>query len=347
MDAATARILDASLNRAAEGLRVVEDYTRFVLGDAHLSGLAKGLRHDLSQLGQTHLPGERRHAARDTPGDVGTRIDTESERRRGSAWEVCAASLKRVEQSLRSIEEYGKLVDPRLGAEAERLRYLTYTLEKAIDTGRVCSQRLAGVRLCVLIDGQQNEDAFLGLARSLVDAGVGMLQLRDKSLADRDLARHARALVELTRGSGTLAVINDRADIAAASGADGVHLGQDDLSVSDARRSVGLDALVGVSTHNLDDARRAVRDGASYLGAGPTFVSRTKQFDEFAGLDYLRAVSAEVSLPTFAIGGVDAENLPQVLDAGATRIAVASAVTAAADPGAAARELIAGLAAGN
>ena len=111
--------------------------------------------------------------------------------------------------------------------------------------------------------------------------------------------------------------------------ADGVHFGQEDLSVKDARAIVGTRMLIGVSTHNIDQARAAVLDGANYLGAGPTFPSQTKAFDDFAGLDYLREVAAEIRLPTFAIGGITADNLPEVLAAGITRVAVGAAVTEA------------------
>jgi thiamine-phosphate pyrophosphorylase len=134
--------------------------------------------------------------------------------------------------------------------------------------------------------------------------------------------------------------VNDRADVAAIVGADGVHLGQEDLSVKDARAVVGTRTLVGVSTHNITQARAAVLDGANYLGAGPTFPSRTKAFDDFAGLEYLRQAAAEIQLPTFAIGGITAENLPEVIAAGLSRVAVGAAVTEAAEPGVAARKLL-------
>jgi thiamine-phosphate pyrophosphorylase len=134
-------------------------------------------------------------------------------------------------------------------------------------------------------------------------------------------------------------MINDRADIAAAVDADGVHVGQEDLPVKELRTIVGTRMLIGVSTHNIEQARAAVLDGANYLGAGPTFSSQTKTFESFAGLDYLRAVSAEIRLPTFAIGGITATNLSEVLEAGVTRVAVGSAVTAAPEPASAAREL--------
>ena len=144
-----------------------------------------------------------------------------------------------------------------------------------------------------------------GSLRSLVEAGVGMIQLRDKQLDDRELVDRAR-LLAAARRAGTAercAIINDRADIAAAVDADGVHVGQEDLTVKDARAIVGTRMLIGVSTHNIEQARAAVLDGANYLGAGPTFASQTKSFDDFAGLDYLREVASEIRLPTFAIGG--------------------------------------------
>jgi thiamine-phosphate pyrophosphorylase len=277
--------------------------------------------------------------------------------------------LKRTEQSLRSLEEYGKLLSSGFAGRCESLRYRLYTLEKALDVGQSSRDRLQSVSLCVLIGGGPSPEAFEQLVKPLVDAGVGMLQLRDKELDDRELVQRARDLVALTRrqppvqpgvsttdncdntkppaepgadgAARTLAIINDRADIAALVGADGVHVGQEDLSVKDARTIVGPRALVGVSTHNLEQARAAVLDGANYLGAGPTFASRTKSFDNFAGLEYLKASASEITLPTFAIGGINAENLSQVLAAGITRVAVSAAVTAAPNPASAATEMLA------
>ncbi len=135
-------------------------------------------------------------------------------------------------------------------------------------------------------------------------------------------------------------MINDRADVAAVVDADGIHLGQEDLPVKEARTIVGTRMLIGVSTHNIQQARAAVLDGANYLGAGPTFPSQTKLFESFAGLDYLRSVAAEIGLPTFAIGGITAKNLPDVIATGISRVAVGSAVTDAGEPASAARELL-------
>jgi thiamine-phosphate pyrophosphorylase len=351
------RILDAAMNRAGEGLRVVEDYARFVCDDPFLTRQIKALRHDFAAATTTVAAADR-HAARDTDGDIGTTISNQREGERGDAWDVCAAGFKRAEQALRSLEEYGKLIDVSVGRQAESLRYRLYTLEKAFDVGRSSRDRLEGVRLCVLVDGRDSAAEFDQLISDLVQAGVDMIQLRDKQLDDRSLIDRARSLVSLTRrglspfaesaeqkgtvplcDTRTLCIINDRADIAAAVHADGVHLGQEDLTVKDARAIVGPRMLIGVSTHNIDQARAAVLDGANYLGAGPTFPSETKSFDAFAGVDYLRQVAAEIRLPSFAIGGITAQNLPDVLTTGINRVAVGAAVIQADNPSVAAREL--------
>ena len=154
------RVLDASLNRAGEGLRVVEDYVRFVLDDPFLTAQAESRFGTISRRSPPQFPADDRHAARDTLRDVGTEISNDGEAARGDAWDVCAASLKRTEQSLRSLEEYGKLVDASFARQAESLRYRLYTLEKAIDVGRSSRDRLEGVRLCVLVDGRESLAEF-------------------------------------------------------------------------------------------------------------------------------------------------------------------------------------------
>jgi thiamine-phosphate pyrophosphorylase len=369
------RILDASLNRATEGLRVVEDYVRFALDDPFLTGETKSLRHDLAAAAAA-FPSLDRHAARDTVRDVGTGLTTPAEHARSDMWAVCLASLKRTEQSLRSLEEYAKLTDPAFAQSMESLRYRLYTFEKAIDVGRSSRERLENVRLCVLVDGCASIGEFERLVAALVEAGVCMIQLRDKRLDDRELLSRARLLISLTRASDrtrrqppaapgvsaaldrntlqppaepradlrapqfTVAIINDRADIAVAADADGVHVGQEDLPVKEVRTIVGMRMLIGVSTHSIEQARAAVLDGANYLGAGPTFASQTKSFEAFAGLDFLRSVSAEIRLPTFAIGGITAVNLPDVLATGISRVAVGSAITGTVEPASAARELL-------
>jgi thiamine-phosphate pyrophosphorylase len=333
------RILDANANRASEGLRVAEEYARFVLDDPHLTRLLKELRHDLAAV-LKQIPPEWRTAARATRDDVGTQIATPAESRRADPAGVAAAGFQRVEQSLRALEEYGKIVAPFAAAEFEQLRYRTYTLEKAALATARALERLAGARLYVLIDGGKDLDELTRRCEALVSAGVHVLQLRDKRLDDRTLLERARALRKIAAGSETLFIMNDRADLAYLAQADGVHVGQEELPVKDARAIVGPKALVGVSAHSLEQARAAVLDGADYLGVGPTFPSATKEFATFPGLELLEAVSREIRLPAFAIGGVSLDNVPQVKEAGFTRIAVNAAVNGAADPAVAVREFL-------
>lgn len=351
------RILDASLNRAAEGLRVVEDYVRFALDDAHLTRLVKELRHDFAAVAGA-IPAADRHAARDTPHDVGTAVATLAESERPDAWAVCAASFERVKQSLRSLEEFGKVAKPQ-AAEFEGLRYRLYAIESAVGRTVDARERLDGLRLCVLVDSGESEKAFATMIEQLVAARVHAIQIREKRLSDRELVARARMLVAASRNgvvnpspspspqgrgmSATLVIINDRADVAAAVDADGVHLGQDDMTVKDARGIVGPRKLIGVSCHSIEQARDAVLAGANYLGVGPTFRSSTKQFDAYPGVALLRQVAAEIRLPAFAIGGITAANLPKVRAAGMDRVAVSSAVANASSPGDAVAELLSGL----
>ncbi len=169
--------------------------------------------------------------------------------------------------------------------------------------------------------------------------GVDIIQLREKGMNDSELLAKARRVRQITSKMSVLFIVNDRPEIARLAAADGVHLGQDDLPVREARRIIGADALIGVSTHSMDQLRRAVWDGADYLGVGPVFPSKTKSFDEFPGLEFVRQASAETSLPMFALGGISVQNLSQVLQTGASRVAVSSAICSADEPGSAALEI--------
>src|SRR5207302_8014701 len=147
-----------------------------------------------------------------------------------------------------------------------------------------------------------------------------------KNRDDRSLLAMARDVSKMVRSTGALFIVNDRPDIALLAQADGVHLGQDDVPVQEARRILGPDAIIGVSTHNMDQVCAALLEGASYLGVGPTFPSNTKGFDKFPDLDFVKKVAAATTLPAFALGGVTPANLAEVLAAGGTRVAASHAI---------------------
>jgi thiamine-phosphate pyrophosphorylase len=333
-----ARILDAGANRAREALRVIEDYCRFSLDDRFLSGQLKQLRHDLAEI-LAAFPLGLLLEARETLRDVGTALSTQSERKRLSLRAVVQANLKRLQEALRSLEEYGKLRSPHLGAALEKLRYRSYTLERAAVLGATARQRLADARLYVLVTGSLCRATLDWTIQEAAAGGAQIIQLREKELPDRELLDLARRVRQWTRKAGLLFIMNDRPDLARLAEADGVHLGQEELSVKDARRIVGPDVLIGVSTHNLEQVRQAVLDGASYIGVGPAFASDTKPFSDVAGLEFIRLAAAETSLPAFILGGVNLETLAAAIAAGARRVAVSQAICQADDPRSVAAEM--------
>jgi len=335
---ALVRVIDASANRAREALRVIEDFVRFVLDDAYLTEQCKSLRHGL-QAALTGFELSDRLAARETQGDVGTSIVVAEQVARTSTDEVLHANFSRLQEALRSLEEFSKIDNSVTASSLEQLRYRCYTLQRAVHATACNAARLADRCLYVLIDGRSSEAEFCQLASTLIAAGADILQLRDKRLDDRTLAARARTLVKLAEATGTIVIVNDRPDIAAVANAHGVHVGQEELTVKDARTVVGPRRLVGVSTHSIQQARQAVDDGADYLGVGPVFPSGTKQFDVFPGLDLVAAVAAEIRLPAFAIGGITGENISQVTSRGLRRVAVSGAVANAAAPGKAVQQL--------
>ena len=156
------------------------------------------------------------------------------------------------------------------------------------------------------------------IAEICVERGVRMLQLREKHLDDRAILAAAAEILEVTRGTETLFVMNDRADLAVLAGADAVHLGQGDVSLADARRIAGPDMKIGLSTHSLQQAHDAIAAGADYIGFGPVWATPTKEIpDATVGIELLRQVVGFSPVPVVAIGGIFPENLPQVLAAGA------------------------------
>jgi thiamine-phosphate pyrophosphorylase len=325
------RVLDASANRASEGLRVVEDYVRFVLDDPALTRRIKEARHRLG-MAIRGLDPERLIAARDTRGDVGTHIMTVTEQSRENPRAVLTANFKRTAEALRTLEEYGKLVDPWLAGRFEVLRYDVYTLEKLTLTAVRSYRALGEARLMVLVGGLPTLGDLTWIVGEALAGGADVIQLREKGLPDREWLRRAREVRILTAQARARLILNDRPDLARLAGADGVQLGQDDVSPRDARRIVGPSAVIGVSTHEPAQLDQAVLAGAGYLGVGPIFSSATKDFSDLAGLAFVRHAAEATTLPWFAIGGIDEENLDQVLDAGATRIAVSAAVVRADRP---------------
>lgn len=341
------RILDANLDRAREGLRVIEEWCRFGLNDKTLTDRCKSLRQT---LGQWHLPEFR--AARDTPGDLGTTLTHPREAVRDSVAQVLQANLCRVEESLRVLEEYGKVHSPEMGAVMKQLRYQVYTLDSQLmqqfqssqEPQRAMSQPSAATQLSPyqarLQKLQQAQlylvtspsDRLVETVEAALKGGLTLVQYRDKNTDDLIRFDNARRLKQLCQDYGALFIINDRVDLAIAVDADGVHLGQQDLPVDVARKLLGPERLLGRSTTNPEEFQRAMQEGVEYIGVGPVHETPTKAGKAAAGLDYVRYAAANSPIPWFAIGGIDQSNVDAVLEAGAQRVSVVRALMQAEQP---------------
>jgi thiamine-phosphate pyrophosphorylase len=324
------RVLDANFNRAVEGLRVVEEYARFVVSSPQCALQLKTLRHEISSICEPYV--DLWASQRDSQEDIGTNLSTAGEYQRNGFKAIIAANLGRVGQALRSIEEYAKAVCPEIAPLIESQRYLFYDVEKNVKRMYGVEQDLRNQSLYVLTSGCSSLEAFKIRVEALCAAGADLIQLREKNLSDSDLLQRARSAVEICANVPTLLIVNDRPDVALMSGADGVHLGQEEFRVQDVQKILPVKMLIGVSTHSLEQAIQAEKDGADYIGVGPTFASQTKCFTEFKGTELLEVVAQNLSIPAFAIGGIDLNNLSQVTAAGFNRVAVSNAVHSSESP---------------
>jgi thiamine-phosphate pyrophosphorylase len=351
MERAAYRIVDANFNRAREALRVMEEYARFALNCGALSGRAKKLRHELSAAIAT-LDAGSLLASRDTLGDVGVGLRVGGQLERTSLEDGFTAAAKRLTEALRALAETIQADSGKTAAAIERLRYEAYTLEKDVVLFAGPAEKFKRVRLYVLITSNLPADV-LSLASKCAAGGADCIQLRAKDIPDDRLFALAVEFVDICREMGALSIINDRVDIAAAAGADGVHLGQDDLPIEQVRRLQLTPLIVGKSTHSLKELERVARpqtDESAYLpvtlpnyvSLGPAFATPTKPKIDIAGLDYIRQgldCLAGTGVDHVAIGGITRDNIDRVISAGAQRIAVCAAVTSAPDPTEACRRL--------
>jgi thiamine-phosphate pyrophosphorylase len=336
MDSPSLRILDANANRAREAMRVLEDYARFSLNHEGLSQELKHLRHALADVLKPHLPEAILH--RDIQGDIGVDIKTASEARRETLTDVIIAAGKRLTEALRVLEEVLKTIDSSAASRAEKLRYSSYALEQKI--AQTLRPRLFHhVRLYVLITESICKRPWLEAAKLAIEGGADCLQLREKNLESGEFLHRARQLVHLCRQHNILCIINDRPDIAVLSGADGLHVGQQDLPATQVRKIIGPRLILGISTHTLDQARQAVLDGSDYIGIGPVFPSETKPRQILPGIPFARQIAQEIKIPAVAIAGITEGNVDEVLACGIKAVAVTAAVVGADDVKGAARRL--------
>ncbi len=209
----------------------------------------------------------------------------------------------------------------------------------SLDLGSERRARLAAARLYLVCGGERDASALPELLRCAAAGGVDIVQLREKQLADDELSAVANAARALCERLGVLLVINDRPTVALEVGADGIHVGQEDMPVAEVRELVGPEMLIGLSTHTPQEIDAVDAALVDYIGVGPVHETPTKLGRHAVGLELIRYARAHAPVPFFAIGGLDAGNLADALEAGAERVCVLRAIAAAEDPELAARAL--------
>ena len=336
------RLVDANLDRLGEGLRVLEDVSRFLLNDAVLSKRLKSLRHtlvkDLGPLERDLL------SARRVMEDVGAPTAKHAASRHQDLPALVVANSRRVQESLRVLEEFSRVSGTPLAGKAagfEKARFEVYDLEQQL-VGRLLRQdkaaRLKGLYLVLDTTALKGRDEVQVVAAA-IRGGVRMIQVRDKQQSKTVVLAVARKLRDLCAGKGVLFIVNDHLDIALAVNADGIHLGQDDLPPAEARRILPMGMLIGCSTHSMAEAVRAQANGADYVAVGSIYPTTSKERFKLVGLETLRRTRSRVSIPLIAIGGISHTNVQEVMRAGADGAAVISAVLGADDVEKAARRL--------
>jgi thiamine-phosphate pyrophosphorylase len=338
------RVIDANLNRTGEGLRVLEDIARLVLDDAALSQQLKLMRH---RLIPRDLPFNTKLVnARDAEVDVGASTLAPGQEKEKELPLLVVANSRRVQESLRTIEELAKTQDmsPKLDTEQFRkARFNLYTIERELLaklTRRYKAKHLSGLH--AIIDTQALKGrSHLEATRQVVQGGAKTIQLRDKFTAKGELLAIARQLKALCGEHNVLFIVNDHLDLALATDADGLHLGQTDLPIGVARRLLPIDKLLGCSTTTVDQAVAAEADGADYVAIGSIYPTPSKETAVIVGLERLRQVRQAVKLPIVAIGGITKDNAAEVVAAGADSVAIISAILGAESPETAARDIVA------
>jgi thiamine-phosphate pyrophosphorylase len=205
--------------------------------------------------------------------------------------------------------------------------------------GPLRRERLRTARLYLCCDARPHGEDPEPLLRAALNGGVDIVQLREKSLPQREIELAALTFRRLCDTYSALFVVNDDPGLARTCNADGVHVGQDDIPAAEARAALGPDAIIGLSTHSEEQIAAASGEPVDYISVGPIWETPTKEGRPAVGLDLIRHASASAPLPFFAIGGIDASNAPEVIDAGARRICVVRAIRDAEDPASAAEEL--------
>jgi thiamine-phosphate diphosphorylase len=299
------------------------------------------MRHDVEIK---DLPLKKRLLqARNTKGDIGMDIEVPAQQKDRDLPATAIANTRRVQQSLRVIEEMAKISG--IGLETKRFkkaRFDLYNIERELVSRLMRkdkAERICG--LYAIIDTDLLKGVSHGsTAAQLIEGGVGIIQLRDKNTPRNRLLPIALELKNLCVKHDILFIVNDHLDIALAADADGLHIGREDLPLADARRLLRIDKIIGCSATTVEQAIAFEAEGADYIAVSGIYPTTSKEAVEVVGLAMLRLIKSKVKLPVVAIGGINLDNIAETAAAGADSVAVISALLEAKSPGKTARQLI-------
>ncbi len=338
----TLRIIDANLNRVSEGLRLLEEIARLLLNDTALTQQLKTMRHEL--IRGDRLFNQQLLQSRNSEGDVGINVEVLGEEKEKELPMVLVANARRVQESLRTLEELAKVpgTTPKLDSEKfKQARFTLYTIEQQLLSKLLRQDKLKHISgLYVIIDTQSLKGrSHVEVASQAISGGATTIQLRDKVQSKKKLLPVAQQLRTLCTERNVLFIINDYLDVALGTDADGLHLGQEDLPIQVARKLLPLGKVLGCSATTVDQAMAAQSEGADYVAVGAIYPTPSKEREEVVGLERLRQIRQAISLPLVAIGGITKDNASEVIAAGADSVAVISAVLGAEFPEEASRQI--------
>ena len=321
------QIIDANLDRAREGLRVIEDWARFGLGEENFVNRIKNFRQI---LGKNHL--EIYKKSRNYSEDQCKGLTHIEQIKRKTPEQIISSNSARVQEALRVIEEFSRLHNNELSNIVSEIRYEVYTLEiellglsKRKKSGEIIKEN----DLYVITDQREN---LLEKIEEILIAGVKIIQHRFKKGTDKDHLKEAIKIKNLCKRHNSLFIINDRIDIALASDADGIHLGQDDLELKTARKLLGHSKIIGISANNETDISNALEDGCDYLGIGPVFETSTKKNKKPIGIEKIKILTKDLNIPWFAIGGITTNNISYLKSYGFKKVALVSQLMNSENP---------------
>ena len=316
-DLRIAQIIDANLDRAREGLRVLEDWARFALGR---KDLVKSLKNFRQILGKHHLRIYKE--SRNFVTDKCAGLSHPEQFKRKDASSIISSNAARVEEALRVIEEFSRDHNQNLYEIASEIRYEIYNLEI------VLLEAQSNYSLRKILN--ENDLYFITIdtenlfekIKNILEGGVRIIQFRFKQGKDSENLKFAIKVRELCNDFGALFLINDRVDIALACNADGVHLGQNDIDIKSARNILGYSKIIGISASNEWDIKKAIKDGCDYLGIGPVFATPTKKEKVPLGIDALKSLTKNITIPWFAIGGIKEESITILKENNIRKVAI-------------------------